>query len=366
MHIGVYHPAVSSKEGGGIAIFYRNIGLALANHGQEVTFYTSATCDTHSTLTHPNVDVISVDDTVEREIVKRLGINDHLARSVGFWLAGLRNGIRRQMNSKLDVILTGLEIDDLLLPRFVRTPVIHQSHINLSEFGVGGAVHARFHGSELWLANSRTTARALEKEYGATVNGVVYPGIDLERFSDPIERISDPPQITFIGRVHKVKGVQDLIRAFAALDVDAHLNIVGGGPHRDRFESLAHRLGVEQITFHGFVSAEEVSRYYQEATLAVHPSHHDSFCMTNLEAMAASTPVVTTNLPAIREYAVEDENCRLVSPGDVENLSNVLEELLSSPNDRTRLASAGRMTAEEFTWENQAQEILTYCRGVCE
>jgi glycosyltransferase involved in cell wall biosynthesis len=88
--------------------------------------------------------------------------------------------------------------------------------------------------------------------------------------------------------------------------------------------------------------------------------------MTNLEAMAASTAVVATTLPAVREYAVDGENCRLVSPGDVDALSNALAELLSSPDDRERLASAGRETAETFSWENQAQELLTYCREACE
>lgn len=365
MHIGIYHPAVSSKTGGGVAIFCREIGLALARNGEEVIFYTSDIGETHPALISSDADVVLVDDATERALLGRFGLNDHLARSLGFWLANLKNGHRRRMNRELDVILTGLTIDDLLLSRSVSTPVVFESHANLSGLGAGGSIHTRFHGAELWLANSRTAARTLEAEYGATIAGVVYPGVNLERFSGPIERVKDPPQVTFTGRVHKEKGLGDLIRAFARLDTDAHLNIVGDGSHRERFESLAREIGVDRVTFHGFVSDEAVSRYYQEATIAVHPSHYDSFCMTNIEAMAASTPVVTTTLPAIREYAVDDENCRLVPPGDVEGLANVIDGLLSSPADRKRLASAGRETAERFMWDNQARELLTYCRNVC-
>jgi glycosyltransferase involved in cell wall biosynthesis len=246
----------------------------------------------------------------------------------------------------------------------VRTPIVYQFHSNLARVGIGGRLHWEVNGAEVWLANSQTTARALEKQLGATVDGVVYPGVALDQFAAATETVNDPPQITFVGRLHKEKGVQELIRAFATLDTEADLNIVGQGAHRDYLATLVDQLGVDRVTFHGVVPDEELPRHYQEATIACHPSHHESFCMTNIEAMAASTPVITTDLPAIREYAVDGENCRLVPPGDTERLTHVLSELLSSPNERACLSSNGRKTAEKFSWLNQFQQLLSYCRQV--
>jgi glycosyltransferase involved in cell wall biosynthesis len=364
MRIGVYHPNASWKKSGGIAVFYRKMSLAAAEKGHEVIFYSSADQDVLPELTHSNIIVIQIDDSVERHLLSYLNADTHLSRSAAFWAASMRAGVRRHINQEMDVLLTGRIPDNLLLSRVVRTPVVYQFHSNLARAGIGGQLHWKIHGAEVWLANSRTTARTLENELGATVDGVVYPGVALDQFAAATETVDGPPQITFVGRLHKEKGVQELIRAFAAIDTEADLNIVGQGAHREYFESLVDQLDVDRVTFHGGVPDEELPRYYQEATIACHPSHHESFCMTNIEAMAASTPVVTTDLPAIQEYAVDGENCRLVSPGDAEHLTSMLEELLSSPNERARLSESGRKTAEKFSWKEQFQQLLSYCRQV--
>jgi glycosyltransferase involved in cell wall biosynthesis len=364
MRIGIYHPNATWKNSGGIAVFYRKIGLAAADNGHEVIFYSSADRDVLPELTHPNIVTVQIDSNIERNLLGHLNADTHLSRSTAFWAASMRAGVRRHINREVDVLLTGRVPDNLLLSRAVRTPIVYQFHSNLARVGIGGRLHWEVNGAEVWLANSQTTARALEKQLGATVDGVVYPGVALDQFAAATETVNDPPQITFVGRLHKEKGVQELIRAFATLDTEADLNIVGQGAHRDYLATLVDQLGVDRVTFHGVVPDEELPRHYQEATIACHPSHHESFCMTNIEAMAASTPVITTDLPAIREYAVDGENCRLVPPGDTERLTHVLSELLSSPNERACLSSNGRKTAEKFSWLNQFQQLLSYCRQV--
>lgn len=366
MRIGIYHTKAAWCEVGGMEVFYREIGLQLADRGHDVVFYSSARGGpTLPELLHENVTVVRIDDLTERAVLRRIGLRRRLpdqSSGLASWVAALRTGVKRHIEREVDVLLTSLMSDNLFVSRSVGVPVLYQFHGNLKSVGIGGRVHSLLDGADMWLANSETTAERIESELGVPIGGVVYPGVDLDRFSIPAERAEDPPRITFVGRLHREKGVQDLIRAFASMETDAELRIVGGGPHREAFESLADELGDERITFEGKVPKEELARHYREATVSCHPSHFESFCMTNVEAMAASTPVVTTDLPAIGEYAVDGENCRIVPVGDVDRLASVLGELLDSPEERARLGRNARETAERFSWESRADEVLSYCR----
>ena len=366
MEIGIYHHRVAWNEVGGIAVFYREIGVALADRGHDVVFYSSADEPTLSELNHPNVTVIRVD----RERIKaalRRATGDRLSSAeygpLAFWLAVVTSGTHRRISGEVDVLLTGLLWDDLFVSRAVDVPVVYQFHGNLSSVGLGGRLRDAVSGSTTLLANSWTTADRLMDDLGIEADGVVYPGVALSEFDRGDTERADPPEITFAGRLNEEKGVQDLIRAFAGLEANARLNVVGDGPHRERFERLADEVGAEGVRFHGKVPREEFPGYYHRATVACHPSHHESFGMTNVEAMAAGTPVIATELPAIEEYAVDGENCRLVPVGDPDAIRAALEELLGSPRLRATLERAGRRTAEGFAWERQAERLEEYCRA---
>lgn len=369
MRVGIYHHRVAWNEVGGIAVFYRKIGVALAEAGHQVVFYSSADEEPLPELDHPNVRVVGVDRSGVQSGLRRVSggrLPPYHQGPLSFWLAVLRSGTHRRISEEVDVLLTSLLVDDLLISRVVDVPVVYQFHGNLSSVGVGGRLRDAVSGSETLLANSWTTADRLSDDLGIEANGVVYPGVDLAEFTPPATEPADPPEITFAGRLDEEKGVQDLIRAFAGLEADARLNVVGDGAHRDRFERLVADLGVDGVTFHGKVPREEFPSYYHRATVACHPSHHESFGMTNVEAMAAGTPLVTTDLPAVKEYAVDGENCRIVPVGDPAAIRSALDELLSSPALRESLARGGRETAERFGWDRQASRLEEYCRAAVE
>jgi glycosyltransferase involved in cell wall biosynthesis len=82
-----------------------------------------------------------------------------------------------------------------------------------------------------------------------------------------------------------------------------HLDIVGDGPLHD---SLLVKHGASQgITFHGRKRQEEVVGFMQRAFLLLHPSDHESFGLTILEAMAAGVPVIMHDLSSVSVWAKE-------------------------------------------------------------
>ncbi len=101
------------------------------------------------------------------------------------------------------------------------------------------------------------------------------------------------------------------------------------------------------------VTPEELAELFAHAAALVHPSRHEGFGLTLLEAMAAGVPVVAARNAATEEVA--GDAAVLVAPGDPAALAAGVREALAR---RDALVSAGRERANQFTWERSAQMHL--------
>jgi glycosyltransferase involved in cell wall biosynthesis len=106
----------------------------------------------------------------------------------------------------------------------------------------------------------------------------------------------------------------------------------------------------------GAVDDATLSALYSGATAVCHPSRAEGFGLTCLEAMAAGTPLVASDLPSVRE--VVDGAAELVPPGDPESLAEALAGVLSDRSRRVELAAAGRSRAAVFTWRRAGEEVV--------
>jgi len=138
--------------------------------------------------------------------------------------------------------------------------------------------------------------------------------------------------ILYLGRIHKTKGIDLLIRAYAYLNkemkcYDALLVIVGPDDgYLHEAESLADSLGVSaSILFTGFISREDKLRALVDAEVFVTPSFY-GFPMTFLEACATGTPIVTTNLGDSLEWI--DGNVGLVTHPSYYELAKAIYMLI--------------------------------------
>jgi phosphatidylinositol alpha-mannosyltransferase len=204
----------------------------------------------------------------------------------------------------------------------------------------------------LLVAVSQAALGTLEAVIGSEARRalVLANGVDVARFSarrKPAHH-AKVATIVFVGRLEPRKGVQVLLDAVNRLRTPARLVVVGDGPLRQRVERLTV-AGVVEVTLAGRLSDEELARVVAEADILVAPSlKGESFGVVLLEAMAAGTAVVASDLPGYRMAA--GDAARFTPPGDVATLAAVLEELLADDAARHELCERGRRRAARHSF----------------
>lgn len=227
---------------------------------------------------------------------------------------------------------------------------------------LGGYI-ARLHGRIAVSAAARHfISRFFPGDYKVIPNGV-----DVGRFrrAVPIARWQDGTlNILFVGRFEPRKGVLVLLRAFRILrrrDWDCRLLLVGGGPQEREARRYVATRRLSNVEFLGRVSDDELAQLYRTADVFVSPATgRESFGIVLLEAMAAGTPIVCSDIHGYKGVVRRGEQALLVPPRDPEALAGAIARLLGDPELRARMSAAGRARAEEFSWERVTAKVEEY------
>jgi len=214
--------------------------------------------------------------------------------------------------------------------------------------------------ARLVLANSRGIAE-LALANGAEEVRVVHLGADPP--GARLARDAEPALVT-VGHLVARKRHADVLRALAVLHPrhpTLRYVIVGDGPERVALEGLAIRLGIrERVEFCGQLAPDEALARARRCTLFAMPSTEEAFGVAYIEAMAGGLPAIgCRGEPGPEEIAAAGDGFMLVPPGDIERLTQRIEELLSDPQ---RLREAGRRAratvAAHFTWEHCGEQTV--------
>jgi glycosyltransferase involved in cell wall biosynthesis len=167
-----------------------------------------------------------------------------------------------------------------------------------------------------------------------TVN---YIGIDVGKFTPGgIPIAQRPPHVLFVGRLVEKKGCRYLIEAMSTVQRDvpgARLIVVGDGPLRQSLEQLAQKLGVN-ADFRGAQSSAHVRRELDAARVFCLPSvtaqsgDAEGFGLVLLEAQACGVPVITSARGGATEGLQAGETGLAFAEGDVDMLSNLLNNAI--------------------------------------
>ncbi|MDT7728822.1 MAG: hypothetical protein QOI21_5398 [Actinomycetota bacterium] len=167
-------------------------------------------------------------------------------------------------------------------------------------------------------------------------------GIDVGHYAAGERSTGPGMSVLFVGRLDKEKNVDDLIRAMVPLP-EVRADIVGDGSCREKLVALAADLGVlDRITFHGFVSDEDLVRAYQRCDVFCMPGTAELQSLATMEAMAAGLPVIAADAMALPHLARPGVNGFLYPPGDIDRLTAYLTELARDPAIRSELGRASR------------------------
>jgi D-inositol-3-phosphate glycosyltransferase len=176
--------------------------------------------------------------------------------------------------------------------------------------------------------------------------------------------------LLFVGRPAPIKGLEVLLRALAALRADGfartplRLVVVGGdrGARADggsgRLRALAQALGVgDWVDFRGPQPQSALPDFYRAADLFLAPSHHESFGMAALEAMACGAAVVASRVGGLAAV-VQDGITGVLVPGrDSGALAATVAALLADEGRRRALGRRAAQWAQAFAWPAVARAV---------
>jgi len=186
---------------------------------------------------------------------------------------------------------------------------------------------------------------------------VVNYGVDHQSYFPRPNVARHPRTILYVGAVSRSKGVEVLIRAFAQVKArvpDAKL-LIGGKSSADQpmLEGLVQSLGIDGVSFAGFIAEADLATHYAQATVMVFPSHY-GFGLSTLEAMACGTPVVGVRALDAPEFFADAGI--LAEPDDVQDLANCLGRVLSDAELQADLSRRSIARAALFSWARTARE----------
>jgi glycosyltransferase involved in cell wall biosynthesis len=206
------------------------------------------------------------------------------------------------------------------------------------------------------VGNSPSVSRLVETEGGVPASRIV----TVPNFLDPqsfeplaedtrrrlLDEIGVPPGSFVVGIVARLSAVKDhatLLRAIATLApaIPAlHCVLVGDGPERGRIEALARSLGIaERVHLAG--ERPQLPNLHGLFDVSVLCSTSEAFPNSVLEAMAASRPVVATNVGGTPDAVRQGQTGLLVSPADPAGLAEAIRRLYQEPSLRAELGSRG-------------------------
>lgn len=176
-------------------------------------------------------------------------------------------------------------------------------------------------------------------------------------------------ELLFVGRLVEKKGLSVLLDALAKLGVRRfswRLTVVGEGPLRKVLQQRAAQQGLApQVRWWGELDNDRVHECMRNADLLILPclptanGDVDGIPVVLMEAMALRLPVISGDLPAIREL-IDDHNTGLLAPpGDSSALAKIINRILSDARLRSQVAEGGyQRVSTEFSLETNLQRLI--------
>jgi glycosyltransferase involved in cell wall biosynthesis len=223
------------------------------------------------------------------------------------------------------------------------------------------------------VVNSKFMLQNVVEWYGVNRSKValIPNGVDVKHFRDSIESLSleGDPCILFVGRFSMVKGAGTLLKAIAIAKPDLpkiKVHFVGcKQPISPDMQSLINELGVDQnIVLHSWVSQSQIPSYYKSADFCVFASFIESFAIVILEAMAAGTPIIASDIAAYRELLSQGTTGLFFRTGDPEDLCRAILELSSDSNLKLRLSKNASKVVQTYDWENIAKKYVALYQSI--
>ncbi len=160
----------------------------------------------------------------------------------------------------------------------------------------------------------------------------------------------DEFRMVFLGRLHPVKAIENLLEAIALLDERARLGIYGSGEEAyvESLIRLTASLGItRRVEFHGAIGEEAKAAMFASADVLMLPSHSENFGMAAAEALAHGVPVIAGNGTPWTE--LDARGCGICTANNPESLATAVRKIMDA--DRETMGKAGaEWMRREYSW----------------
>jgi len=370
-------------DGGGMNVYVREMGAALARQGHTVDIYTRRDNPSQrdAVMVEPGLTVhhVTAGPTTPLPMSELVSLVDDFARSVSvlircqelpdvihanYWLSGTAGHFLKH-ELGIPLIMTFHTLD----------------RVKAATFGEASTERAaeeeRIIGcSDAVLASCEIEAQQIVDYYAANPARVHIVPLGVEHaFFSPGNRMearqavgmpTDQPLLLFAGRIQALKGVELALEAFIELRQRCgcgHLAIVGGpsGPQgRETLERVHARIAeagvIDAVSLVAPQSHQLLSTWFRASDVTLVPSLAESFGLVALESAACGTPVIASAVGGLLTLVEPNENGILLETRDPSDWADAIEDVLTPTNSR-HMAQASATMARRYTWRHTADAI---------
>ena len=370
-------------DGGGMNVYVREMGAALARQGHSVDIYTRRDSPTQrdQVQVEPGLTVhhVTAGPTTSLSMNElRLWVDD-FARSVGVLMG---------CNTKPDILHANYWLSGVAghwLKHELDIPLVMTFHtldrVKALTFGEPSSERAADEErimacSDAVLASCDIEAQQIVDFYGANPARVHIVPLGVEHaFFSPGNKMAarralgmptDEALLLFAGRIQDLKGVDLALEAFIEVRRrrgTGHLAIVGGpsGPSgRETLDRVQRRIAeagvIESVSLVAPQTHQLLSSWFRAADLTLVPSLAESFGLVALESAACGTPVVASAVGGLLTLIAPGQNGLLLASRDSKDWADAIERVLE-PAVGAGMAQASAAMARQYTWRHTAEAI---------
>ncbi len=287
--------------------------------------------------------------------------------------------MRRLKGEKFDVVVDDISKVPLLVPLYVRKPVIaidHHLHGNIlfKELSLPLAIYIYlsekliplFYKKAPFVVVSQSTKDELvAKGIPEQKIAIVHNGVDSNSYTSGPK--APTPQVVYLGRVKKYKQIDHLVKAFKVVRnkiAEVELIVAGRGDYNE-LKELVRRLELTScVRLVGEVSEKEKAEILQKAWVFVTPSMKEGWAISVIEANSCGTPAIAYDVPGLRDSIKHRETGILVPYSNIDELANAIVEMLTDSQLRQELSSNALKWASNFSWDRSSREFMDVISSV--
>jgi len=192
---------------------------------------------------------------------------------------------------------------------------------------------------------------------------VTYEAAEEEYFNHKLSTTNHKPFILYVGNAYPHKNLNHLLDAFKILTTDHQLgtiNLIIVCP-RDVFwqrlqQEITNRNLENNVEMKGYLGSIDLSKLFSQSIAYVFPSLSEGFGIPGLNAMAASVPLIASNIPTLKE--IYGDAAMYFDPKNPKDIAEKIKKILSSDKIRSELVEKEKSQVKKYSWQKMAEETL--------